>query len=59
MEAESPGSAEVKAAAGTWKLWIPVATIAALLLLMSEALWIWQTWPVRDLLQPTAPARTR
>jgi hypothetical protein len=28
------------------------------LLLLSEALWLWQTWPVRELLQPAAPART-
>jgi hypothetical protein len=58
MEAESPESAGVRASAGAWKHWIPVATIAVVLLLISEALWIWQTWPVRDLVQP-AKARPR
>jgi len=35
-----------------------VAVVAAVLLMLSEALWLWQTWPVRDLLQPAAAART-
>lgn len=29
---------------------------AILLLALSETLWLWQTWPVRQLLQPPAPA---
>ncbi|HEX2544658.1 MAG TPA: hypothetical protein VHL79_07265 [Ramlibacter sp.] len=41
-----------------WRDWLQVAAIAALLLVLSQALWIWQTWPVRDLLQPT-PTPTR
>ena len=28
---------------------------AAVLLLLSETLWLWQTWPVRELLPPPAP----
>lgn len=28
---------------------------AVLLLALSETLWLWQTWPVRQLLQPPAP----
>ena len=26
------------------------------LLLLSEAIWLWQTWPVRQLVRPQAPA---
>jgi hypothetical protein len=59
MEAESPGSAGTPAASGVWKHWMKVAFIAAVLLSISEALWIWQTWPVRELLQPSVPVRTR
>lgn len=59
MEAESPGSAGTPASSGVWRQWVKVAVIAAVLLLISEALWIWQTWPVRELLQPTVPAGTR
>ncbi|MCG2592013.1 hypothetical protein LZ009_04385 [Ramlibacter sp. XY19] len=33
-----------------------VAGIVALLLL-SEAIWLWQTWPVRQLVRPQAPAQ--
>lgn len=41
-----------------WRDWLQVAAVAALLLALSQALWIWQTWPVRDLLQPApVPAR--
>ncbi|MGV3572031.1 MAG: hypothetical protein ACO1PB_15655 [Ramlibacter sp.] len=29
---------------------------AAALLVLSETLWLWQTWPVRELLQPPASA---
>jgi hypothetical protein len=35
-----------------------VAAVAAVLLMLSEALWLWQTWPVRDLLQPATAPRT-
>jgi hypothetical protein len=35
-----------------------VALVAAVLLMLSEALWLWQTWPVRDLLQPAPVQRT-
>lgn len=37
-----------------WRAWLRVAAAAAVLLALSEALWLWQTWPVRELLQ--APA---
>jgi len=29
-----------------------MAVVAVALLLLSEALWLWQTWPVRELLHP-------
>jgi hypothetical protein len=29
---------------------------AALLLAISETLWLWETWPVRELLPPPAAA---
>jgi hypothetical protein len=35
-----------------------VAAVAAALLILSEALWLWQTWPVRDLLQPVVVQHT-
>ena len=41
-----------------WSDWLRVAAAALALLALSEALWLWQTWPVRELLQP-APARTQ
>jgi hypothetical protein len=59
MEAESPGSAGTPGSSGVWKQWVKVAVIAAVLLLISEALWIWQTWPVRELLLPATLVRTR
>ena len=34
-----------------WRRWLAVAAGAAVLLALSETLWIWQTWPVRELLQ--------
>jgi len=55
MAAEVSGATEGGAHAG-WRPWLRVAAIAVGLLLLSEALWLWQTWPVRDLLQPEAIA---
>jgi hypothetical protein len=34
-----------------WRDWVLVAACALILLALSQALWLWQTWPVRDLLQ--------
>ena len=56
MAAESPGSTQEPSTPGWWKPWLPLATAALVLLLVSEALWLWQTWPVRELLQPAASA---
>jgi hypothetical protein len=50
MAAESPGSTEARAGQGGWQAWLRVAVAALILLLFSEALWLWQTWPVRELL---------
>jgi hypothetical protein len=30
--------------------------VAAALLVVSEVVWVWQTWPVRELLKQAAPA---
>jgi hypothetical protein len=51
MSAESPGTR----ARGGWRPWLRVALAALALLALSEALWLWQTWPVRELLEPAAP----
>jgi hypothetical protein len=37
-----------------WRPWLRVVLAAGALLLLSEALWLWQTWPVRELLLPTS-----
>ncbi|HVE52351.1 MAG TPA: hypothetical protein VNB23_03080 [Ramlibacter sp.] len=49
---------EAGTAAG-WRPWLRVAAAAALLLLVSEALWLWQTWPVRELLHSSGTAGGR
>ena len=51
MAAEVPGSTQAPRKAREWRAWLRVALAAGALLLLSEALWLWQTWPVRDLLQ--------
>jgi hypothetical protein len=55
MAAETAESTHAQATPARWKKWLQLAGAALLLLVVSEALWIWQTWPVRELLQP-APA---
>ena len=54
MAAEVPGSTPVQAGEARWRPWLRVALAAGALLLLSEALWVWQTWPVRELLEPAA-----
>lgn len=44
-----------QAARAGWRDWLRVAAAALALLTLSEALWLWQTWPVRELLQPVPP----
>ena len=52
MVADTPDPAQGRKFHAGWRAWLGVAAMAAGLLLLSEALWLWQTWPVRDLLQP-------
>lgn len=59
MTAETPGSSEPDAGRERWRPWLRVAIAAGVLLLASEALWLWQTWPVRELLQPPPAAIER
>jgi fatty acid desaturase len=59
MTAETPESTQAQPARADWRPWLQVAAIAAALLLLSEAIWLWQTWPVRELLQPAAAAPAR
>jgi type VI secretion system protein ImpK len=56
MAAEVPQTTEVRPATSRWRQWLAVVLAAAGLLVVSEALWLWQSWPVRQLLQPTVPA---
>ena len=53
MSTEVPESTQQPARAG-WGAWLRLVGAALLLLALSEALWVWQTWPVRELLQPAA-----
>ena len=53
MSAEVPGSTHQPARTG-WGQWLCLCAAALVLLALSEALWVWQTWPVRELLQPAA-----
>jgi hypothetical protein len=59
MEAESPDSTPRQGEPRPWKQWARVAALAVVLLVISQALWIWQTWPVRELLQPPPVTGTR
>ncbi len=54
MTAETPVSDGARARRAGWRDWLQVFAIAALLLAFSEAIWLWQSWPVRELLQPTS-----
>jgi hypothetical protein len=53
MSAEVPGSTQQPARAG-WREWLRLCAAALVLLALSEALWVWQTWPVRELLHSAA-----
>jgi hypothetical protein len=52
MSAATPGSNQPRHPRPGWRQWLRLALAAGVLLAVSEALWIWQTWPVRELLQP-------
>lgn len=58
MRAEDPAPAEARASQG-WRAWLRVLAVACVLLLLSEALWLWQSWPVRELLQPAPSTAAR
>ena len=58
MSAEIPGTTQPRPEHARWAPWLRFAGAAALLLLLSEALWLWQTWPVRERLQPAPTATT-
>lgn len=55
MAAEIAESTEVRPPAPGWRQWLQLAAAALVLLTASEALWLWQTWPVRELLHAPAP----
>jgi hypothetical protein len=38
--------------------WGPIAVAAVALLALSQALWLWQSWPVRQLLPPSSAGST-
>ena len=55
MAGESPASTEAPPVRARWQAWLRLAGLAIALLVLSEALWLWQTWPVRELLEPSSP----
>lgn len=54
MAAEIAQSTEDRSPAPGWRQWLLFVAAALVLLAVSEALWLWQTWPVRELLHPAA-----
>lgn len=56
MAAENSAATQAQPAGARWKPWLRIGAAAVALLVLSEALWLWQTWPVRELLQPSAGA---
>lgn len=56
MAAEHSAATQAQPAGARWKPWLRIGAAAVTLLVLSEALWLWQTWPVRELLQPPAGA---
>lgn len=55
MAAESTGSAPARRSRRRLQAWLQMVAVAAALLVVSEVVWVWQTWPVRELLQPASP----
>jgi hypothetical protein len=56
MTTDTPASLAGRTQPTALARWLRIAAGAAILLLLSETLWLWQTWPVRELLQAPAPA---
>ena len=52
MATETPAAPDSQDTPARAAPWLPLVAAAAVLLLLSEALWLWQTWPVRELLRP-------
>lgn len=56
MPAQTEVSMQRQAAVSWWVRWLQLAAVAAALLLLSQVVWLWQTWPVRELLPPPPPS---
>lgn len=54
MAAEVPGTPERQPPPSKLARWLQLGAAALLLLVVSETLWLWQTWPVRELVAPPA-----
>lgn len=63
MAAKTPVSPARQAQASPLGRWLRLGAGALVLLVLSETLWLWQTWPVRELLETpratTPPATNR
>ena len=59
MSGEQTEATDSRDGQRAWGPWLRAAGIACALLVISEAIWLWQTWPVRELLQSAAPAGVR
>jgi hypothetical protein len=59
MTVETAADASGPPARRRWRDWAQWLALALIVLLLSEALWLWQTWPVRELLQPPTSSVTR
>lgn len=53
--AESPETSRRVAPPSALARCLRIAAGVLVLLVLSEAVWLWQTWPVRELLQPARP----
>lgn len=56
MATDTPAASDAQGKPARAATWFAPAFTAAALLLLSEALWLWQTWPVRELLRPLLQA---
>jgi hypothetical protein len=56
MATEVPASSQRRPGRHAPARWLRLLAVAAVLLAASEALWLWQTWPVRELLHFMVPA---
>lgn len=56
MATETPAAGDANGRPARATPWWTLVLAAAALLVLSEALWLWQTWPVRELLRPLLPA---